>query len=429
MMRYQICLVCAVALLWPGCTAAQPPRDPRVEVVDVRPAIIAMDGTTANGIEVTYSIEFVPANATRAEVQYRRDGEVIRTFPAPMKKGTNKVTLPHGLPAVKPQSLLTVQAELPDGTLSEMAYAHIFDADNFVERDARARAEFTRLTPDLIQKKASPQVITLSGTGLAPMASWLTINGGDVPVTIAGGDLKLTVSPGVFAVPGFVRVQPRRDFMDTPLDPRQSLVLAVADPSLPKLGGLTSVNIRSADSSVVGSNRRLTVRGDGFEQGMQVVIGRGTTPVEVFPTHMGEGSSLMASGGFGLPAGEYFVAVLSADKTSLSRPFPVSSPGLFGPIEQSQLERDGFEQKPDRVEAQGDLAWNPTTPQSLRLQGPKLRPGLKVRITRDGEPITVEAEAETGGPADAAVSAVRIPVPASLLKRPVYDVKIVLYRK
>jgi hypothetical protein len=429
MTRYKAGLVFAATLLWPGCKAAQLSRDPRIEVVDVGAAIVAMDGTTANGIEVTYTIEFVPANATRAEVQYLRDGEVIRTFPAPMKQGTNKVTLPHGLPAVKPPSLLTLQVELPDGTLSEKAYTRIFDADDFVGRDARARARFTRLTPDLIEKKSSPQFVTLSGTGLAPMATWLTINGADVPVTIEGDNLKLTISPDLFTVPGFVRVEQRRDYMETPLDPRQSLVLAVADPSLPKPGGLTTVTIRSADSSVLGSNRRLTVRGDGLEQGMQVVIGRGTTPVEVFPTDVGEGSSLIASGGFDLPAGEYFVAVLSADKRSLSRLFPVSSPGLFGPTERSQYERDTFDSKPSRLEAQGDLAWNATSPQWLRLQGPKMRPGLKVRIGRDAETVTVDAEAETASTADSAVPVVRIPLPSSFLKRPVYDVKIQMYRK
>ena len=361
---------------------AQAPREPRIEIVHIEGGVIGPNATTVNGIEVTYTIEFVPANATRAEVIYLRDGEEIRSFPAPMQKGTNKVRLPHGLEAVKPEDLLSVQAEFPDGTLSDKAYVRIFDAGDFVKRDAKARARFTRLTPDLIKKKASPQVVTLSGTALGPVASWVLVNDIEVEATMVGGALRMQVPPDVFTRPGFVPVYLRQDVTSEPDDPRQSLTLAVVDPTLPALGGLASVRIRHANSSFYDGKRSLKVQGDGFARGMSIVVGRGKTPIEVAGTSMNEDSSLWAQILSGPPADDYFVAVLSADKKSLSRPFPISSPDRFKPAEKSQLERDSFGQNPNGLEAHGDLAWNPTTPQSLRLRGRRMRPGPPERRGR-----------------------------------------------
>jgi hypothetical protein len=398
-------------------------RVPRIDVVHIQPALIRADGT-ASAFEVTYTIEFVPANATSVDLEYIRNGEVVKTFPAPMQAGTNKIAIPSGLPMDNPQDFLRVQVELPDGKLSEPATLMIYDAEDFKKRDNEARARFTRLEPDLVTATPATPFLTIVGTDLG-VVSELTIDRHDVDAKLVDGALRVALPADLFEMPGFVVVEPRSWHLG------QTLTLAVADPALPPLGGLTGVRITRMEYMGSGSNDTVFVHGEGFERGMAVVIGRGKTPIRSFETDTGrDASELMGSVDFGAPADDYFLAILSTDKKRLSGAFAIASPeklragsGYRAPGDAAPgPNRDGF-----RVH--GDLAWNPKTPQWFYLEGPIARPGLRVRLDRQTEPVVVEAAADAAASPAQAKPGVRVTVPASLLQRATYDVRMVMHTK
>jgi hypothetical protein len=422
----------ALIAICPGQSAlAQSPRKPRIDIVDIQGVLLTDKGVSAGPSEVTYKIEFVPANAVRAEVQLLRDREVIKSFPAPMKAGLNKVTLPAGLQMENPFDLILAQVALPGGKLSESSGRSIYEAADFAKRDARARARLDRIIPDIITAKRGPQTVQIFGADLAAVAGTLTVGGIGVDARVVGNSLHVTVPPGVFQLPGFTLVAPQMDFMATPLPSHQQLLLAVADPKLPKPGGLETVRIDGVDYEGDGDNDRLRVRGVGFRPSMQIVIGRGQTPIAAQPLEMESTTVVRTWLATGMPAEDYFIALLSSDGKQLSKAFPIASPDRMRASRQAPaVSPDEPRLTPPGFQVFGDLAWNVTTPQFLYLEGPIARPGLRVWLRREGEPIAVEAVA-----ADAATASgrkhpvVRVPVPASLTHKAVYTISVVIHTR
>src|SRR5687767_10860791 len=165
-------LVLALVVSWSG-GCAQPEGQPKIEVIDIQPVLLTDKGTSVGESEVTYSIEFVPQNAVRAEIQVKRGDEVVNAYPAPMKAGINKVKLPSGLQMENPSDLILAQVSLPDGRLSESSGRVIYDAADFEKRDARAKALFNRIVPEVLTGRRA-QTVRILGTDLAAMAGSVT---------------------------------------------------------------------------------------------------------------------------------------------------------------------------------------------------------------------------------------------------------------
>jgi hypothetical protein len=420
---------------------AQAPREPKIEILPLRGTLLNDKGVTIMAVDVTYRIEFVPKDAVRAEVQLLRDDEVVRTFPASLKAGINTVTLPAGLQLENAFDIIGAQVEMADGKRSGSTAIVIHDQEDFERRDRLAKARFDRVEPALITKQRSPQFIQVFGSDLAPHATSMTIGGVDADAQLAGNSLKLLVPAAVFDFPGFVTVRSRTGSLETPPNPGQSLQIAVAAPSLPRLGGLTSVNIVGGGTQAVRIdgveydaneyNERLRIRGAGFRPQMQIVIGRGQTPIYPLSTEMQSTTSLTAQLPYGVPAGDYFIAILSADKKQLTRAFPIASPDKLRAAAAVPPARE----QPSRLDAPGfrvfgDVAWNVAAPQWLYLEGPMARPGLRVWLSREGPPVAVEAiAAEPAAAAGRSHPVVRVPVPPALTHKAVFNISIVIHTK
>jgi hypothetical protein len=421
----------AMALAAAACTS----KRPRIEIVDISSTVLSQSGKTAQPIEVTYFVEFVPSKTASAEIRLMRDTDIMQTFPAPLKAGTNTITLPSGLQMENPRDVIGVQVELPGGGFSEARAIAISKKEQIEQRDAVAKARFDRLEPSLITKTSSPQVVTIVGTDLSALSSVIAA-GLPVPAQQVTGGLRVEIPSSLFDRPGFLAIQPPPPlfFPDWPLGPGQQLHLAVADPTLPPLGGLGSVRIASVDyvpaPGGAGKRDRLQISGEGFDVGMKAVIGRGEVPIVALWTEVRDTSSMSASIRYGDQATDYFIAILSRDGTSLSRPFPTASldrpRAAAGPATET-ADEPGFNRAGFRV--YGDLIWNNDQAQSFSLEGDIAQSGLRVRLEGEGEPIVVTAEAVSSPSANATHPVVRVPVPAALTRRAEYKIVLALHTK
>jgi len=440
-MRKPLLVVLLASLhMYFGAIGAQA-RPPKIEVLPLEWTLLTDQGVTATSIDVSYRIEFIPPGAVRAEVVLLRDKDPIRTFPAPLKAGLNKVTLPAGLQMENPADYIAAQVEMPGGKLSESSVVMVYEQADYERRDRSAKARIARVVPALITQQRSPQFIQLFGSNLASLADRMTIDGMSVDAQVAGNALTLAVPKDIFRSPGFVYVQPRADFMGTQPDPGQIVRLAVADPTLPGLGGLTSVmvegfgptpvRIDGVDYQADQYNERLSVRGAGFRPRMQMVIGRGRTPIYALSTEMQSTTAVSAALSYGAPADDYFIAMLSADKKQMTRAFPIASPDKMRAAAAVPTARE----EPVRLTAPGfrvygNVAWNLTQPQWLYLEGPIAKPGMRVWLRSDGKPVAVEAiAAEPAVAPGLKYPVVRVPVPAALTHKAKYNISIVIHPK
>jgi hypothetical protein len=409
---------------------AQSDRKPRVEVISVQPALLTQDGLTVGETEVTYRVEFIPRNATHAELQLLRDSSVVGSFAAPMKAGLNTVRLPSGIQMENPRNHLRARLTLPDGRLSEASVVTIYEREDFEHRDRALAARFDRVEPDLLVSGRDHQ-LTVHGAQLAVVADRMTVNGMTVPARLVAGALQLRLPRGIFQLPGFVTVEPRADSMNTPVNPNQRLRIAIADPALPAPGGLRSPRIDAVE--YVGSEygERLEVRGFGFRPQQKIVIGRGRTPIQAQDAEMRDQRLVSTWVPAAPPANDYFIAVLAADGKSMTRPFPIPSPdemraaAVTRPqprIDEPALTAPGF-----RVF--GDLAWNTGVTQFVMLEGPVAKPGLRVTLEREGPPITVETLPAGPEASNRRYPVVRVPVSPELTTRARFDVRIIIHTK
>jgi hypothetical protein len=241
--------------------------------------------------------------------------------------------------------------------------------------------------------------------------------------------LRFAVPDEAFKYPGFHTIASRTDFEPSNTTREQHVVLAIADPNLPKPGSVDEARVDGVEYRSEGYES-LLVRGVNFRPSMKIVIGRGSTPIETLDTEMRSTRELRTSVPNAGPGDDYFIAVLSGDGRSMTKRFPIPSPERMraskpGPAiepEKPRLTPPGFR-------ASGEIAWN-TSGQSLFLEGPIARPGLKVRVKRDTFEQTVEAVAATAAEsAGHALPVVRVPVPAALVHKALYTISIAVHTK
>jgi len=379
--------------------------------------------------EVTYAIASVPPDATGAEVQIRRDAEVLSRYPVPLVAGTGRVKIPAGLPIDFPTPELLIELETSPGKFTPIDDVRIDTPEQAARRRAIAAMEVDTVSPDLIEQGSGPVTVTLGGSGLTTVAR-ISVDYVDLTPTIAGGVMKLELPAYLLAEPGFLTIRVAKN------DSQQSAALAVANLSLAHAGVLEGPRIASADvrrDNYKGS-RWLSVTGDGFEPGMSLAIGRGRRLITRLETELTSSSAMdgriewRASG----QHPDFFLAVLSADGTKATRPFPIASPDALLDAYFREFPAPPL-RGPDSYLVHGSVLWNRSEPQGFYLEGRLARPGVRVRLSRDEgsdeDSAIVVTEAAPPGTAGASLPVVHVPVPASLTMRPEYTVALVILSK
>lgn len=415
-------LVASVASL----AAVQQPEQ-KTGIVRIRTMFVA--GGSGQGTEVTYVIAAVPPDATGAEVQIRRDAEVIARYPVPLVAGTGRVQVPSGLPIDFPAPELLIELETSPGTFTPIDDVRIYTPEEAARERAIAAMEVHTVSPDLVEQGSGPVTVTLGGSGLTTVAT-ISVDIAKLRPTIAGGVMKLELPANLLAEPGFLAI------LSPENDSPPSAAVAVADRSLAHAGLLLGPRIASAavrcDKDVGGC--WLTVTGEGFQPGMMLAIGRGRRLItrlesKVIRSSAMEGKIQWRNSG---QHPDFFLAILSADGTKATRPFPIASPDALLDAyfrEFPPLPMRG----PDAYLVHGSLLWNRREPQGFHLEGRLVRPGVRVRLSRDtgsdADGAIVVTEAAPPGTAGATHPVVRVPVPASFTMRPEYTVDLAILTK
>ena len=419
--------ICRVLVASVASLAAVQQPEPKTGIVEMRTMFVTSAGHGQRS-EVTYAIASVPADAIGAEVQIRRDAEVIARYPVPLVAGTGRVQIPAGLPLDFPAPDLLIELETSPGTFTVIDDVRIDTPEEAARKRAIAAMQVDTVSPDLIEQGSGPVTVTLGGSGLTIVAT-LSVDLFDLTPTIVGGVMKLELPADLLVEPGFLRIRGANDNA-------QAAAVAVADRALAHAGVLTGPRIASA--AVRWDEHRgsywLTVTGEGFEPGMSLAIGRGDRLVTRLETEVTSSSAMdgkivwQASG----QQPDFFLAVLSADGTKATRPFPVTSPDALLDAYLREFPVPPI-QGPDAYLVHGSLLWNRKEPQGFHLEGRLVRPGVRVRLRRDegsdDDSAIVVTEAAPPGTAGATRPVVHVPVPATLTTRPEYTVALAILSK
>jgi hypothetical protein len=415
-----------------ACTAAAvtaQTRKPRIEITNIEGVLLTDTGVSVNESTVSYVIEFLPPNATRAEIQLRRDQEPLLVFPIPLQAGAGKFTLPAGLQMDNPDSYLTAEVQLPDGTWSEAAVLSMREREEFEQRDRLAKARFERIEPDLLMRKSVAQSVRIFGTDLEPHVDRLSTSFWPIEAQVVGKTLRFAVPDEAFKYPGFHTISSRTDAEPSIVPRAQHVVLAIADPNLPKPGAFDEARVDGVEYQN-DSYEALLVRGVNFRPRMKIVIGRGNTPIEALDTEMRSTRELRTYVPLAGPGGDYFIAVLAADGASMTKRFPIPS------LEQMRaakpvpaVEREKPRLTPPGFRVYGDVAWN-TAGQWMLLEGPIAKPGLKVRLKHGAVAETIEASAASAAEAAGHEHpVVRVLVPSTISHKARYTIQIAVHTK
>jgi hypothetical protein len=415
-------LVASVASL-----AAVPQLEPKTGIVEMRTMFVTTAGHGETS-EVTYAIASVPPDAIGAEVQIRRDAQIVARYPVPLVAGTAKVQIPAGLPIDFPSPDLLIELETSPDTFTPIDEIRIDTPEQAARTRAIAAMDVDTVRPDLVEQGSGPLTVTLGGARLTTVASF-AVGHVELRPTVVDGVMKLELPADLLDEPGFLSVRaPKRD--DPP-----SAAIAVADRSLAHAGLLTGPRIASAAvrwDERTGSTW-LTVTGAGFEPGMRLAIGRGRRLIARLETEVSSASAMDGKIAW-RDAGshpDFFLAVVSADGATATRPFPIASPdallaAYFRDVPAPSL------RGPDAYVVHGTLLWNRLEPQGFHLEGRLARPGVRVRLSRDeggDDRAIVVTEAASPGAAGATRPVVYVPVPASLTMRPEYTVALAILSK
>jgi hypothetical protein len=176
--------------------------------------------------------------------------------------------------------------------------------------------------------------------------------------------------PGsLLSTEGFIQIGPDRE-------PGHSLAFMVSAPGLPGLGTAPEVALTGMTPDDLGpGGGTLTVLGNGFAEGMRIVLGRGAKAGVVLPATLASETALQAN----LPlrfvgqADDLFVAVLAASGDRLSAPLSIES-AASDPVQPSLLVTAG---DVGLTSVSGDLVWN-ASDQALELEGVGLQAGMTV---------------------------------------------------
>ena len=402
-------------------------RQPRIEIVDLGPIIVDVDGETAFPVDVTYFIEWIPDNASHAEVHVLRDDEIVQRHPVTLQAGTHTLTIPAGLQMGVYSDAIQVEITSPTDKATQSDSITIQDVEQYLRRQAISQMRFDAVVPEVINVSASPQVVVIRGANMNE--DTLTAGDARVEPSLVDDGLAVELPAEVVANAGFKLIRPNPE-PNQRLKSDQTVVVAVADPTLPRPGELSGVRIDAVDFKHDRySSGQLEVRGEGFERGMHVAIGRGSVLIKALDASVTSSTMLTVQAPEGTGSYEdFFITILSTDKSSSSRAFPIPAPdkmraaALFWPDPVVELlER--------HLRVSGDLIWNQRVPQSFLLEAPFAQPGMRVRLSRDEEEAIVEAEVETPTVVGAKLPVVRIPVPDSLLRKPEYSVVVIVLTK
>jgi hypothetical protein len=387
---------------------------PYFAIREISPFFVKVDeeGNTLEPLEVTYQLIAPPRSLSQAAIRLLRqtpgvdqEAAVVSSFPLQeLRDGVFQMTIPAGQPLRVPRNGVAIHFSLPNG---EPMSPFLTSVE-------------TILSPDLSQETQSELEIEVPGfQDVSP--KYVLVGSGETEIQVLGaaldgvrdvqvrdhagqwhsfgtsertpGSLKFRMPASVLTEPGFLQIAPRMNAGD-------SVAFLVAG-DLAGFGTAEQILLADADPpDIGGGSPTITVAGDGFEQGMAVILGRGAVPGIVLPTSFVSASEVVAD----LPPGpigkasDLVVAVTTRDRQQTSAAIPVASDGfdalasLAERIQASQEEGEPIEPQVTRVIA--DLRWNEGE-QKIRMEGFGIGAGMQVQFETNSGTFTSTTQLAT----------------------------------
>ena len=262
--------------------------------------------------------------------------------------------------------------------------------------------------------------ITVSGQNLDAVSEvfvhdqatgWTSIRA----VTNSPQSAKFELPVGLRARPGFLQVAPL-EVLDA------SLALIVSDPSLPSIGTAQGFTLEGTDRQELGpGGGAIAATGAGFEEGMRLVLGRGTGGVAL-PTDFLEDGRLVAEVPSTLGRAEdLFIAVLGVGNSGMSGAIAAKSTLQREIVDFSSILPPGGR----TITSIGPLFWNQPA-QAVEIEGIGLEPGMLFQISASpATTVAAQASAQTPAAVTSPPSTrVRITIPDRYTRWPNYYISI-----
>ncbi len=416
-------------------------------VRSVGPPVAQLDGTNAalNPTQITYQLVAPPPDVVGGTLTLLRNGQPVYTVNINnTTQGTYTQTIPAGIPFNIPSTQVSVSITGPDGSQTDPITLLVKSPDypglNQNVSTYGATAQFTNISPAIVQAGAGNTTIVITGTSMNSiqtayvqdtLGNWNALSTTGNTTTQA----QISIPAALLSSPGFLEVAPDENAQD-------GLALMVTSAGLPALANPPSLTNVSAYPQDIGEGGTAIISGGPFAAGSTVVIGRGTTAGYVLPTTLDSSTELLASLPGFISAQDLFLAVLSPDGSSLSAPIPVQSTFPYVESDTGPEDIADSASAPTSVEIDnvyGDLVWNPTgavgtTPpsstgsQSILLEGKGLTSGLTVTFQADQGTFTSTTAPTSTPPADPNNQIFQVSVPNQITDHPTFNWSLQLQR-
>ncbi|MBN1568562.1 MAG: hypothetical protein JXA73_12010 [Acidobacteria bacterium] len=328
------------------------------KILNVTPAVIRVDesGNTINPVEVEVFLSGRKEDFKNSRLKlFKDDSEVASIELGDLELGLHTITFPAGKRMEAPPQAVEVTLIAPDGSqIGPMSMT--LNAEDYIDTDQESdlgdeddplnnnsaglkdgSVVLDSLSPSKIHQGSNDTAVIIFGTFAEPPTQ-IFVRGLDsiwlgIPVTEAANNTaQFTIPASMLSQAGFLEV----GFVGGDYD-EHSMPLLIFDSALPLLGTLTSVLLERIDVQEQEMLRpeTITLTGDGFIEGMRIVLGRGDTPGVILPTEVLDETFLRAQIPipFAANADDIFAAVLSDDGMSLSTQIHFPRPNLVRPVE------------------------------------------------------------------------------------------------